>query len=217
MSTFVSRKLGILSRAFVQALFPVLGAGVVSTAFVAVPAQAYPDSYKFLDSVKKKEGDKVEQAIMESNGQIVNTKDSSNGDTALHIVVARRDLTWLSYLVSKGADVNAHNDRQVTPLQIAVDLGWNDGVQFLLAHGASIEATNDAGETPLITATHRKNIGIMRMLLDAGANPGRADNSGRTALDYAKLDNDRAVLDLLAKYAKNNTGPAKPVYGPSIP
>ena len=101
-----------------------LGAGALAVLMSASPAQAeYIDAYKFLDAVKKKDGDTVEKALMDTNNRIVNSKDSSTGDTALHIVVARRDLTWLNYLVGKGADVNAHNDRDVTPLEIAVQLG----------------------------------------------------------------------------------------------
>ena len=96
-------------------------------------------------------------------------------------------------------------------------MAWNDGVQFLIAQHAEIDPVNDAGETPLITATHNKNLAIMRFLLEAGANPARADNSGRSALDYARIDGDRGVLDLLGQYGGNAKAPAKPVYGPSIP
>ncbi|WP_260924150.1 ankyrin repeat domain-containing protein [Novosphingobium sp. 9] len=185
---------------------------------VASPAQAYTDPYKFLDSVKKKDGDAVEKALMDTNNRIVNTKDTSNGDTALHIVVARRDLTWLSYLIGKGADVNVQNDSNITPLQVAVDQGWADGVSFLIAQHANVDPVNDAGETPLMSATHRKNLQIMRLLLEAGANPARTDNSGRSSLDYAKLDGDRGVLDVLGSYAKNAKATSnKGMYGPSIP
>lgn len=182
----------------------------------STPAWAdFSDGYKFLEAVKKKEGEKVEQAIMDSS-QIINARDVSSGETALHIVTQRRDITWLSYLLGKGANVNQPDDRGRTPLQLAVNLGWREGAEFMVEHGARTDASNDAGETPLISAVHRRDLQLMKVLLQSGADPDRADNSGRTARDYAKLDGDNtALLAAIDQYAKKGgSKSAKPVYGP---
>ncbi len=161
---------------------------------LASPAHAdFSDGYKFLEAVKKKEGDKVEQAIMKS-AQIVNAKDVTTGETALHIVVARRDLTWLNYLIAHGANVNAADDHGRSPLEVAVNLGWREGAVLLLDQKASPDPSNDAGETPLIFAVHRRDNTLVKALLDAGANPDRADNSGRSARDYAKADGGTVLV-----------------------
>ncbi|MEO0033826.1 MAG: hypothetical protein RIS94_3584, partial [Pseudomonadota bacterium] len=87
---------------------------------MAVPAQAqFSAGYKFLESVKKKEGDKVNDALNEPGSQIVNTRDVTTGQSALHIVTARRDLTWMQFLVAKGANVNIRDNRGTTPLVLA--------------------------------------------------------------------------------------------------
>jgi ankyrin repeat protein len=109
-------------------------------------AQAqFSDSYKFLEAVKKKEGQKVEDAVNEPGSYIINARDVVSGETALHIVTARRDSVWLRYLIAKGADVNARDHKGISPLQVAANLGWIEGVEILVDNKASPDAANDAG------------------------------------------------------------------------
>lgn len=201
-----------ISRAILATVVPALAAGLLFSS----PARAdFSDGYKFLESVKKKEGEKVEQAIMDSP-QIVNARDVTSGESALHIVTQRRDLTWLSYLVSHGAKVNQADDHGLTPLQLSVNLGWREGAEFLVGNGAQADVANDAGETPLISAVHRHDLQLMKVLLQAGADPDRSDNSGRSARDYAKLEGEGnnlvSTIDTFAK--KGPSKSSKPVYGP---
>lgn len=192
---------------------------VVGALLLPAPALAqFSESYKFLEAVRKKEGDKVTDALDEPGSTIINTRDVTSGETALHIVTARRDLTWMEFLIGKGANVNARDVRGRTPLVQAVNLNFIEGVELLLAKGARVDETNNAGETPLITAVHNRNIPLLRALLKAGANPDRADNSGRNARDYALLDgaNSATLREIEANAKPKQTGPAKPSYGPSF-
>lgn len=199
------RMLGILA--------PLLAGAVL----MASPARAqFSAGYKFLEAVKKKEGDKVEAALNEPGSTIVNTRDVTSGETALHIVTQRRDLTWMSYLLAKGANVNARDVRGVTPLQLASNLGFVEGIELLVANKARVDDPNDAGETPLISAVHRRDTAMMRILLKAGADPDRKDNSGRSSRDYATGDNRlTSEIDASAKPKSQRAGSGK-VYGPSF-
>lgn len=163
---------------------------LLAAALIApAPARAqFSKSYQFLEAVRKKDGGKVQDALDEPGSQIVNTRDSTSGETALHIVTARRDLTWMNFLIGKGANVNIHDGHGATPLQLAVTLGFAEGVELLVAQRARVDEPNSEGETPLISAVHRRDTGLMRVLLKAGADPDRADNSGRSARDYALLN-----------------------------
>lgn len=198
-------------------MFLLLAAGL---AVLSAPAQAqFSEGYKFLEAVRDKDGQKVEDALNEPGSTIVNTRDVTSGETALHIVTARRDLTWMSYLIGKGANVNARDAKGVTPLVLATNLGFVEGAQLLVESKATLDASNDAGETPLISAVHRRDIQLMRVLLKAGADPDRADNSGRSARDYARLDGRNSPL--LAEIenntkSKNQRAGSQPVYGPTF-
>lgn len=199
-----------------------LKAALVATAAfglgLSMPAQAqFSEGYKFLEAVRKKEGDKVESALSTAGSTIVNTRDVTSGDTALHIVTARRDLTWLNFLAGRGANVNARDGQGRTPLQLATNLGWRDGVVALLTRKANTEVANDAGETPLISAVHRRDLEMTKALLQAGADPDRADNSGRSARAYAELDKSTAIISAIKTDTKPGAGKAnKPTYGPSL-
>jgi uncharacterized protein len=209
----VIRQVGQRSRALAVA-----AAGLMALAMTPQPAHAqFSDSYKFLEAVKKKDGEKVEKALSEPGSTVVNARDLTSGETALHIVTERRDLTWLRYLTGKGANVNIRDARGVTPLQLAVSLGWIDGVRYLVDSKARLDETNVAGETPLISAVHRKDLAMMRILLGAGADPDRADNSGRSARDYAALDGNSAIIGAIAARDKDaESVPQQATYGPQL-
>lgn len=205
---------GKLARTILKAALPALAAGLTIPAPIMAQS-GFSEGYKFLDAVKKKDGAKVEEALLDPSSQIINSRDVTTGETALHIVTARRDLTWLSYLISHGARVNAADDRGRTPLELAVNLGWREGAEFLLQQKASPDVSNDAGETPLIFAVHRKDLQLTKALLQAGANADRADNSGRSARDYAELEGkNSAIANAVKTYARKGGDKASAVYGP---
>jgi uncharacterized protein len=183
---------------------------------LAVPAsaqQAFSDSFTFLKAVRERDGAKVTDLISEPGTVVINTRDRSNGEGALHIVVRGRDLNWLAFLLGKGARPDLQSNRGDTPLTLAAQIGWLEGVEQLLARRASVDLPNGRGETALILAAQRRDLPLVRLLLSRRADPKRTDNvAGMSALDYAKQDpRAGAVLKLLeAKVA-----PAKPVAGPT--
>ncbi len=188
----------------------------LATMALSLPAQAQfmSDSYKFLEAVRKKDGQAVQDAVARP-GFNINTGDVTTGETALHIVTNRRDLTWMRFLTDSGADVNVRDAKGVTPLVSAVRANFIEGVEFLVSKGARLNESNNVGETPLITAVHNRNIGLMRILLKAGADPDRADNSGRTARDYAQLGGG-SLLSEIETNARPKGGDKAKVYGPKF-
>ena len=173
-------------------------AGLVTLSAAAPAVAQFSESYKFLEAVRKKDGEKVTEALADPAQTVVNTRDVTSGETALHIVTNRRDLTWMQFLIAKGANVNVRDAKGMTPLVSAVNANFPEGVELLVDKGARLNDSNNAGETPLITAVHNRNIAVIRLLLKAGADPDRADNSGRSAKDYARLAGGNLLAEIEA-------------------
>ncbi len=206
MARAVMRRIGMLVAAL--------------AAFVAVPvsAQLFSEGYEFLKAVKDRDGDAVTEALNKPGTTIVNTRDLTSGQTAMHIVTERRDLVWIRFLSQRGANPNIRDKRGVAPVQVAVTLGFVEGVEALIKAGAEININDSAGETPLISAVHRRDVPMVRLLLEKGANPDATDNSGRSARDYVELMNGNArLVDEFEKAdAKRAEGGPQKNYGPSI-
>ena len=165
---------------------------MLAALLLAMPASAqFSESYKFLKAVRDADGAKATEALE----TIIDTKDYNTGETALHIVVKRRDMTWLGFLLAKGAKPDARDAQGNTPLGLAAQLGFSDGVQLLLAARAAVDLDNNGGETPLIYAVHNRDLATVRLLLAAGANPNRPDHiAGKSAHDYAAEDRRAAAV-----------------------
>lgn len=194
-----------------------LSAALAVAVLAAAPAAAqFSDSYNFLQAVEKRDGDKVTKLITDNDSTIVNTRNSDTGETALMIVVKRRDTTWLRFLLGKDADPAIADRQGMTPLMHAAMIGYTDGATLLLDNGAPIDQANRRGETPLILAVQANNPSMVRLLVRRGANPDKADHiAGLSARDYAKR-NDRsgqlaALLDEKAETPLRDTGT---VFGP---
>lgn len=157
-----------------------------------VPAAAQmsqSQGYKFLEAVRNSKGDEVIKILDEPGQRIVNAKDVTTGEGALHIVIKRGDETYLRYLLARGADPNLRDGRGDTPLLLAVQYGQNGMVEILTKAKANVNLGNGGGETPLIRAVQKRDLALVRELLAAGANPDQTDNvAGMSARDYARAD-----------------------------
>lgn len=167
-------------------------------------AAQFSDSYNFLKAVKERKGEEAEKFLAEPGTVIINTRDSTSGETALHIVIQRRDSTWLAYLLQKGANPNLADKKGTTPLMLATQLGYVEGIDTLVRKKATVDQTNRSGETALILAVQLRNAEAVRALLKAGANPDKKDSrAGYSARDYAKQDGRAgAIVSIIENHGK---------------
>ena len=189
-------------------------AGLLAMVASPLAAQQQSDGYKFIKAVRDRDGDVATKLLDEPGNTIINARDITSGETALHAVVQRRDLTWVRFLLQRGANPNIADKNGTVPLQIAAQLGFIEGVEQLIKRGADVDVSDSTGETPLISAVHRRDIKLVEMLVANGGNPDRTDNSGRSARDYAMLLGARAgVLEAIEKAEKAEETTAQ-TYGP---
>ncbi|WP_235600878.1 MULTISPECIES: ankyrin repeat domain-containing protein [unclassified Sphingobium] len=181
---------------------------------VAAQAQ-FSDNYNFLKAVKDADGQKVTDLIQKPGSTVINSRDVTTGDTALHLVVARRDNTWLTFLLAKGANPNLTDNNGNTPLMDAVQARFEEGVRSLLTYNSQVDKANGSGETPLIRAVQLRDVALVRLLVAQGANPDRRDTiAGMSARDYAERDARTPGLVEALSAAKTKTAPKGPVQGP---
>ncbi len=187
---------------------------VLATALVAPIAAhaAFSDSYNFLKAVRDNERGKIVEIVSKPGSTILDTKDASTGETALHIVTKKRDLELMAFFLARGAKADARDKAGNTPLLYAVEIGYLEGADVLLRRKASVDLANSGGETPLIRSVHRRDVAMARLLVASGANPDKRDRlTGKSAREYAKAD-PRAgavlkVIDMPAAAPKAVAGP----------
>ncbi|MFN3943582.1 MAG: ankyrin repeat domain-containing protein [Allosphingosinicella sp.] len=184
-------------------------------ALVAIPAGAqFSESYSFLKAVRDRDGNKVTSIVSAPGSTVINTRDQSTGEGALHYVVRDRDTRWLSFLLSRGARADIANNQGASPLTLAAQLGWVEGAELLLQRGANVNHANSRGETPLILAVQTRDVAMVRLLMQNGANPNLTDNvAGFSALDYARRDNRAQAL---LRVMESTNQPARPAQGPRL-
>lgn len=180
----------------------------------AAPAMAqFSDSYNFLKAVRDADGDEAMKYLAKPGAPVLNTRDPSTGETALHISVKAHNDTWVGFLLNKGANTEIKDRDGNTALHDAALVGDPTALSYLILMKARVNATNNNGETPLILAVHRRDIDAVQALVDAGADPKMQDTlAGKSAMDYAKQDpRGAAVLKVLegakAPPKKNVSGP----------
>lgn len=196
------------------------GRFVMAAAACALTAPAiaqFSDTYSFLQGVKDRDGDKVMPILNKSGNQVINTREPNTGETALHIVVKKHDMTWLAFLLQKGANPNLKDRQGNTPLMAAAQTGDVDSGRLLIAVGATVDTVNDSGETPLIRAVLNRDVAMASLLVQNGANPALRDTmQGKSALDYAREDKRGTAIVKVLEVAKPK-GPSATIAGPSLP
>jgi ankyrin repeat protein len=172
------------------------------------------DGEAFIKAIKDGDANKAVQLASESGARVVNYR-SYGGETPLNLVTRKRELDWVGFLLTRGADPNMGDGKGDTPLIIAAEIGFEEAAAQLIRRGAKVDATNRRGETALAVAVQQRQPRLVELLLKSGANPDKGDHvTGYSPRDYAKRDTRNPQLLKLIETIK----PAgkKSVTGPSV-
>ena len=130
--------------------------------------------------------------MLAANAGLINAKDRA-GSTPLHHAAAYGTIETMKFLLDKGANANAPNNRKSTPLFWA--LQDEAKVRLLLANGANTTAQTSDGRSVLFQAASLEHsTAVLRLLLDKGVNPNTKTLTGTTPLMAAAT---RANLDAM--------------------
>ena len=174
-------------------------------------------------------GNALHLAVSSGNIEAVNTLlgagidvtvKSTDGETALHrateeLTYQKGNITYrnsakiIQALIDAGANVDARDNKQQTPLHLAYKHANGRAMKKLLEHGADINAQDKYGKTVLALAAEISPPKTIQWLIKRGANPNIETNHGRTPLDIAKTSplQEKETVDVLRKYgARSGSG-----------
>lgn len=114
--------------------------------------------------------------------------DGEYWDTPLHRAVSVGNLDALNLLISYGADIDAIDKNQQTPLIISSSNNQLDVVRELLANGATIECRDFRGDTAMSSAVKKGHLGIVQLLdLKSGFSRNFMNVIGENLVSLARL------------------------------
>ena len=127
----------------------------------------------------------------------------------------RGDPEMIRMLAAHGADVNARDASNNTPLMDCASHASPETVRALLAVGAHVNALGIYDLTALHHAAQENRTETVRILLAAGADPTIRDRDGKTALDYAsaRRPSDPELVNLLKQAVSGKHGVGQPRRG----
>jgi ankyrin repeat protein len=129
----------------------------------------------------------VIKALIE-NGANVNSKEPTQGDTPLIMVIQKNRTHLIKSLISAKADITLANNRGLTPLMMTVIHNRQHFLYHLSAffNPTFLDVVNEDGETALMLAVKAGHLEMVNALIEAGANQTLKNKDDKTALDLAK-------------------------------
>lgn len=145
-----------------------------------------------VDAAFRGQADVVERLL--AAGAPVNAVNSGGNTALIGAAWGGRDAV-LATLIDRGADLAASGPKA---LEFAANAGHASIVQLLAQSGVPVDGRNDFGWTPLMMAAWQGHHGVVASLLALGANKGLKDDTGKTAIDWARDGGRQRIVALLA-------------------
>lgn len=120
------------------------------------------------------------------------------------------DLDFVKYLLNHGADVNAQNNMERTPL-ISTIIRNRDGtnnqkiIEFLIDHNANLNVKDNRGYTALMYAVGNQDIINIKLLLKQGADANILNNQRCNALSLVGFSENNEKINEIRKSLMNVT------------
>jgi ankyrin repeat protein len=110
---------------------------------------------------------------------------SAQVNTELFHTCRTGDIETVRVLLERGADIEARDSDNWTPLHVACAWGHLAVTRLLLDAGADMNVRDNDGHAPLNVACIFHNARIIRLLLERGVDVNIRDNWGKSPLDRA--------------------------------
>ena len=141
--------------------------------------------------------------IMVSSVLSEETKDQLNG--RLFTDVKAENLQKTKYLIKNGANVNAKDEKDLTPLFHACQKGNLQMVKLLVENGATWNKAVGWNGFPVFHAAVNAHKAVVDYFLSLGFDMNQEDLEGFTLFHWAACSQDQEFLDYLITKHKNST------------
>ncbi|KAJ0050222.1 hypothetical protein NL108_014297, partial [Boleophthalmus pectinirostris] len=121
------------------------------------------------------------------------------GQTALHVAIEKGFIENAALLLKHGANPDAPDQEEDTPIFTAIRSGRSDLVELLLNSGSNVNQVGCHGRCPLHEASKLGNSHLVDLLLKSGARPDPRSNYGLTPLALAAQGGHRKVIESLLR------------------
>ncbi|MCW3101092.1 MAG: Ankyrin [Chthonomonadaceae bacterium] len=123
---------------------------------------------------------------------------TASGHRPLHMAVMGRSLVSIGLLLDAGADIDAAGFHSQTPLMMAAQTPYSEGIiDLLLKRGASVNATDERGGRALNVAMMLGNTQVVEKLLHAGTDVNFLERYQYGMLDSIDESSKADILALL--------------------
>jgi len=106
-------------------------------------------------------------------------------------------------LLKAGADTELKDNMGYTALMIACYKGYIGVARLLIEHGAQVHTATSNNATALTFAATLGQKELVRLLLIYGADPLKKDNTGRSAIDHALVQQNTYNYELMLAATNN--------------
>ena len=153
------------------------------------------------------------EKMVETKSKIIQLLANSTAKNELHKAI--EDLEVVKLFIQLGANVNAKNRYDSTPLQLAAKNGNIDVAKCLIEHGAKLDMKNKIyGRAPIHYAVIYGKIEVAKCLIEHGAKVDMKNEDGEAPLHLAIENGDIEVVKCLIEHGaqvdlrdKNNKTP----------
>ena len=175
------------------------GRYLLAAAIMAFPSLAVAEidllsNDRLIEATKAADLTAAEELLV--RGHNVDVRDE-NSRTSLFIASSRGNEDFVELLLRFNPKVNAVDKFGSSPLFYAAAGNHVGVIEMLVEKGAPLNAQNRQGLTPLMIAASEGHLAAVQALVDLKADDKVTDFTGRTAYDWARRNNRRAVLRYL--------------------
>ncbi len=164
-------------------------------------------------------------ALYEKEGMRLVYSRDKDGNTPLHLACCSKKgghkKEIITFLISKGVNINAPNNYHSTPLIIAVSNGNYEATELLLKQkGTKVNQPTQEGFTPLHIAVNNRAVPLIKLLLNhPEINPNFGTRDGATPLHFAAMQGFEEEARLLIDCPRTdiNAPQHDPTYGGATP